>query len=614
MKLFREDAHEQSLKPFKTLLSLSIATLRENTSWFGPLSAQQKFCWGMIATLCNRLNLTAKSFSWNFKPTVIITQLGFVFETYCKSRELSVQSCLLTEMMPQEVRDCPWEDVRSYFNWIQRLQNLLCSWQKKISSGNVNYDEVVMYNSSIESVSSIGKAVCATMYVMDMQNILDVKKNFTRCFEELSCYLLRYVPDHPEVKYCTLPELLFLYGVSFPPNLQEILQHKIIFPGDERKVPREQKFYDIISLSAKNAFKPGQNISLMLINSFTLCDIQEFLNDLQKYVEPITDHMEMLVFFYLHKSEMFSKHLSKRLDDIMSASSSETVYSHQPIIRPSLAQSKPDIRQIKAGIPIGVLQMALDGVRELLLKFINGTATYSEIVANGAVELEALNSEKEFTILKMFSNIQGICSDDFDGLGGVKSMLELFQLINHTGRIKELCKKYHLDQCLKDEKLKEIISITEELKMDNSHSQLTLNDAKVKTALIKNSFSQGQCDVYSCLKLFQAIADSDHFYKFITDKHFDGEKGQETFQEQYQLVTVQLQHEEYDENVLNHLRVAYEFITPFMARDITFSNLMGKVTKLDVTHGLKQLETVNKNITLIRLWFSRAEVSVWPYP
>ncbi len=39
-----------------------------------------------------------------------------------------------------------------------------------------------------------------------------------------------------------------------------------------------------------------------------------------------------------------------------------------------------------------------------------------------------------------------------------------------------------------------------------------------------------------------------------------------------------------------------------------FSVLMKEVTDLNPVNVLKQLKTVNENITLIRLWFLRAEV------
>ena len=95
----------------------------------------------------------------------------------------------------------------------------------------------------------------------------------------------------------------------------------------------------------------------------------------------------------------------------------------------------------------------------------------------------------------------------------------------------------------------------------------------------------------------------------MTEKEFVGVDGQALFNQQYQLVTTQLQHEEYNELVLNHLFAAFRLITPFVDSEQTFSSLMCQVASLGVYDASKQLETVNRNINLIRLWFSRAEVS-----
>ena len=125
----------------------------------------------------------------------------------------------------------------------------------------------------------------------------------------------------------------------------------------------------------------------------------------------------------------------------------------------------------------------------------------------------------------------------------------------------------------------------------------------IKTSLCLEGVSE-----YSCLKIFPAVANSAAFYQFIQEKQFAGEKGHALFHQQYQLITAQLQHEEYDDNVLNQLKAAFVFMAPFMDREQSFNKLMTLVTQLDTSHGLKQLETVNENITLVRLWFSRAEV------
>ena len=52
-----------------------------------------------------------------------------------------------------------------------------------------------------------------------------------------------------------------------------------------------------------------------------------------------------------------------------------------------------------------------------------------------------------------------------------------------------------------------------------------------------------------CLDVFAAMRDSAAFYQFVRDKQFFGQQGQAIFLQQYQLITAQLQHEEYDEQV-----------------------------------------------------------------
>ena len=128
--------------------------------------------------------------------------------------------------------------------------------------------------------------------------------------------------------------------------------------------------------------------------------------------------------------------------------------------------------------------------------------------------------------------------------------------------------------------------------------------------IIKTSLCLEGSVNYSCLNIFPVVANSAAFYQFIQEKQFTGEKGQALFQQQYQLITAQLQHEEYDDNVLNQLSAAFVFMAPFMDKEQNFQSLMSQVTKLDTSHGLKQLDTVNENITLVRLRFSRAEVRI----
>ena len=62
------------------------------------------------------------------------------------------------------------------------------------------------------ALNALGRAVCAGSCVMEMDNITQVKDTFCYNLEQLNVYLLRYVPSHPGVKYCTLSSLLSKYS------------------------------------------------------------------------------------------------------------------------------------------------------------------------------------------------------------------------------------------------------------------------------------------------------------------------------------------------------------------------------------------------------------------
>ena len=603
---------EKEINPqLKNTLTFSVNTLCQNVSWFASLSPRQMFCWGVVATTCGKFPVKAKNIKWVHHLKDIIQTLGVIFNTYCKYHKLDDHQCLLSKHMPEKVDECPWGDVRNYFHWVRDVQDCLHEWQEKLVQYKVNYDEILQYVNHSEDISAVGQAVCANSYIVEMDVILEVKKTFEKYFEQLNVYLLRYVPNHPDVQYCTLPELLNKYGVSLLPELQESMSRKIIFPSDQ-DVPVEQSLHNVVPPSVSDVFKPGQNISLVLMKSLSLHDLQMLLNQICQFLKPVAELMDMFVFFHLHKSEMFRKHLLKQLQHLTPTSpppKPEKIFSRMPSVMPTVTFAKRDPFSVddKGGVSIDTLQKALQRVKELLLKIFKGTSTYSDIIANGALQLETLDVETEFGILTSFESLE-MKHEQCKCLEGVRCMLELFQFTHHINKINSVCHQYGLTKCLESDTLKCLMVIVEELESEKSRDMLTLIEAIEKMAFLKKALCLGEHTNYSCLDLFSAIANSAAFYQFIRDKQFMGTRGQIIFREQYQLVTAQLQHEEYDENVLNHLIAAFELIAPFTEHNISFMELMSKVVQLTTTHGLKQLETVNGNIILIRRWFSRTEV------
>lgn len=496
-------------------------------------------------------------------------------------------------------------------------------WQTRFNEIRVNYDDILLYASHQTQLHQLGEIVCCPSAVMDSLRVQQVKNTFLQEFEILNCYLIRYIPEQPEARWCTLPTLLDDYGVALPPNLLEPISKHILFPS-EKKALVGQLLENPLAASSSGRFQPGHEISLQLSKAITLRSLSLLVQDLQKFVDPHLHHIEVLVFFKLQYSEIFDKYLKLHLYKSKKAKVPQSPAASLPF--PGSSVSSTYLFQVPAfsgvsfrkeespieGLPLPELCSAVAHTEELLMKLVEGTkTTYSEIVAEGELNLETLDIEREFNTLTVFCSFRNIPLKNYEGLSGVRSMLELFQYAIHIRHIQSVCEQYNLKGCLRDPQLHKLNELVSELESESSRASLTPVQATEKMVWVKKTLClEGASG--KCLELFAAIADSAAFYQFVRDKHFTGKKGQEVFYQQYQLITAQLQHEEYDETVLNHLYIAFRLIEPFMDTHQSFTELMDKVTQvtqLNAAHGLKQLDTVNSNILLIRLWFSRAEVS-----
>ena len=488
-------------------------------------------------------------------------------------------------------------------------------WQDKFKHMTANYDEILVYAACHIELEKLSHTVCATSLVIDFQEIQNVKNTFLTEFELLNVYLLRYIPQHPDAKWCTFPALLNEYGVALPQTLFSPIQKYIVFPDKENATGDELLIHPLPA-GTNGQFQPGLDISLKLSQQFSLRDLSALVQALDHFQRPLIAQMDMLIFFKLNHSVMFDKYLRLQIRQVSEEEAAEES-ANEPqfsmamsafrfsVPVPSLLQPK---KQSRDGLTVKVLLKSLEKTQQLLHKIMNGEAAYSDIIAEGELDLEKLNIEKEFTTLRNYSITLHRSQANFEGLVGVRSLLELFQYTKHVQNIHGVCEQYQLEGCLHDPELKELQALVDKLESEEDRSRLTPNEASEKMKRVKELLCINEHTSSHCLDIFSTVADSAEFYQFVRDKQFHGEKGAAVFRQQYQLITAQLQHEEYDESVLNHLLAAFKVITPFMNSKQTFSELMTNVTSLDTTIGLKQLETVNGNITLIRLWFSRAEV------
>lgn len=412
-----------------------------------------------------------------------------------------------------------------------------------------------------------------------------------------------------------LPSLLAEYGIEVPEKILIPLTSQVLFPGENEEYTHIM--CTDITPSVTGKFRPGHDVSLKLSTNVTHYQLIKLVRDIDDLVSPIKDNLDLLIYFFLHKSAIFDTYLRYQLRKHSGSLPDDSIpVSMQSVVSRVRTMSGAFLNSIRRGsepfkgISWQILAEALTATKELVVRLVEGTAQYSEVTAGGNLALEKMDIEFEFKVLVDYTKYLNGEQSNYDGLRGIQCMLELFQYTHHINNVYSVCEQYHMKGCLNDERLQDIKTIANELQEVSCRDQLTSKDAIEKVEKIVSALrlkKRGLGYDRSCLLLFPAIADSTVFYQFIKDKQFYGTNGQEVFRQQYELITAQLQHEEYNEIVLNHLLIAFQYVSPFVDDSQDFEKLMSEVHSMNISSGCQELYTVIKNINLVKLWFSRAE-------
>ena len=350
-----------------------------------------------------------------------------------------------------------------------------------------------------------------------------------------------------------------------------------------------------INPSLTESFKLA--VSLNLLKGLDLNQLRELVCDLEEFLHPLSEDLDMLVFFHLRKSKLFKQYVRYHLQ-VVSKGAMKQSSEYELVSEEQMGKS------CEHGVTIQVLSKALKCTKNLLNRITEGTATLVDVTAHSTLDIECIDIDDEFSTLSLYAPTAESCR----GLEGISNLLKLLKVMRFIDVIKKTCEQYHLDECTctRDPDFATLIDI---LKLKTNEAELTLQKATETMRDIRRILFLKNDDDIEKLQLFAVINDSGEFYHFIREKKFVGDDGQVRFRQQYQLITSQLQHEEYDQIVLNDLYTAFELITPFMDTLQKFHSLMQKVSRVSKTANFSPLITVNRHISLITLWFSRAEVN-----
>ena len=315
-----------------------------------------------------------------------------------------------------------------------------------------------------------------------------------------------------------------------------------------------------------------------------VCDLQSLLQSLEEFLEPLQSCLDVLVFFELQQSNLFKCYLRNFLSSLLLCESQGL--SLLPVTKEHL-------------------NTALNLTVDLIWKLCDGSATVQEVTLYDTLQLEDIDVEKEWENLSHFARIfsdrvSPKRSSSCEGLNGVIAVLELLKIYEDVFPICEVFKLFKLTKCYEDPDLVCLVKVAEELHSKDHRAQLTMDEAISKMALFREKLLNRRF-----FQLFKEVKNCKALFEFAEENGFAGEAGQKKFVACHNLVTTQLQHEDYSAVVLNHLLGCFDYINPFLSRPSSFNELMQLVTSLpNIENGIRQLRTVNQNIGLIKMWFS----------
>ncbi len=605
--------HGSVTQPLRNLLDKCVKAICNNLDSLSDLSSRLEFCWGVVGSCCDKMPVT-ESLEWAKAYYHIIDQLGKIYSVFTQAQaQEETKSVLNDETMPRDISQSTSEGVKKFFNWLSKAQQILAGWRENFTSKRINYDTIMMYKEVYSLLCRAAASISANTLVVDSQYVKAVRADFLQAFELLNMILIRYIKNQPEVGYVSLQEILTKYGVALPPQILMAIKKNVSFPNESKSNnKRSLSVEHPIPPAISENFKPGlPDVSLEITTEVDLIQLKELVMSLTTFLTDVEDNLDLLTFFILCNSEIFDKYLKHQLKVVEEADTPKRNSPENPrlSIIPDMVPEKKQIRAV--GVSVETLSRALENTKQYIFRLIQGNAMYTEIIASGSLNLRSMDIDREFGILNGYGEHATIDMRNAEGLQGIKAMLQLFQYARHIEVIQNVCEQYKLEACLVDPDFQELMELVAMLKEAETKNNLTAKDAIDKMNKVADILYLNTKQNSRFLDLFAAVSDSADFHQFmVQEKQFVGEKGKGLFLQQYQLITTQLQHEEYNEVVLNHLFAAFKMITPFTEKDLGFGELMAKVSELNAYDGRRQLETVNRNINLIRLWFSRAEVGV----
>ena len=329
-----------------------------------------------------------------------------------------------------------------------------------------------------------------------------------------------------------------------------------------------------------------------------LCDLQQLQTNISDFVSIVESSLEILVFIGQCKGMFFTMPLEYfkaqcRYFTVNADSCNEQSADEKDFI---------------------ILNHIVELSEKSLFKLVHGESTFSEVESIYSFDSlkDKAKLDSELRILKQYFVRKLEAHDNIVAKAkeGLKALVVLFNIKKDMETLFGTCETYSLKACLNDDRMKELQQIVDCLSSKESYGKITLNDGILKLNLIKKNLSISDFENVIVFELISVVQHCPHLYNFCVSRGFASVEGYQRFIAEHKLVMIVMEKEDYFEDVLNQLRGAMVFISPFFNQSNNLFQLMTQLLDLtaNIPVGILQLQRVELEIEKIETSFNLIEV------
>ncbi|XP_065839047.1 uncharacterized protein [Oscarella lobularis] len=516
--------------------------------------------WNIMAAIVERIPISSlKLFSMPF----VVQLLGRMHDdvSWPSTLETSDERSLLTD------------DQTKYRNWHSDVCAWLVEQKSRFQKGEISFSDAKLFEHKYDQIKTFYSCFSSAEVIPPKDDVNAMASSFVCMAREL-VELLYFQDQYTTTKVVSFENTLEYWKVKIDPNVRDLREKNLLK----------------INCYAKSYPERGSF-------NCTYAEACEVFNVVNSWLAPIRDLLPMLGCFTANNSVFFFSYLEREMRQIK---------DNPQMTRKSRSEDSDEEDEEthdSSAVHLVTFKRALEGAKASLELLLNNEARHRNVSILGQERFRGVSVKAELEKLLQYEEFSKSCGGKLDEVRqGIADMIGVTDYSKLIRAMDEFCHQYKMVFVENDRRFLNLKSAN-----DVDLKELTTRDCSV---LRENLDKILLNTPHNRLRLFFAVLESDEFFHLIRNGSFFSTDGRVRFKEQVQLITNQLQNEEYNEAVLNHLLVAFECIAPFTDPKATFVDLLNKLKESEIfsyNNWANEICTVNNNMNLVKLWFVKSE-------